>query len=255
MPECELFLFGDDYGTAEFAYELNVRHFSSIQTNEFGTPLMSSIFSLAQEHASNNILVYANSDIIFLNNLTHAIQSIGTTAFLICGRRWDLDLREEIDFSSDGWDSKLLQKVHQEGKLHGPSGVDYFIFPQHSINMLPFAVGRAGWDGWLLYERRRRKIPIIDATKAIPVVHQNHDYSHSKYGGKTRVIGPEWERNIELAGGFSNFLTLREADWQLDRNGLRSPDFPGRFMSILSRHYPYRFLLSVKRKLQERFGS
>ena len=252
QPECESILMGDDDGVAETAQELGVNHISSIEKNEFGTPLLSSAFNAAQKLAKNNILMYANSDVIFFQNLIEAVQRIDKPSFLVCGRRWDLDVKEEIDFTNNEWPGELLEKVKKEGKLHGLSGMDYFVFPKNLVNILAFAVGRPAWDCWLIYDMRSRRVPVINATDAITVVHQNHDFSHSKFGEKKRVGGPEWKNNLKIAGGFKNLMTLRDADWTLGESGLRRPDFPLRFFSILSMWYPWRVLLAVKRTLQNR---
>ncbi len=171
--------------------------------------------------------------------------------FLLCGRRWDLDIDYEIDFNSGDWIHELTQKIKTEGRLHGLSGIDYFIFRRNSIEMPPFAVGRQGWDTWLIYYMRRMKIPVINASDSITAIHQNHDYSHSKFGKKKRVAGPEWDKNIRIAGGFSNMLTLRDADWILTKEGLKRPDFPWVIFSLLSLVYPWRLLLAAKRWLQK----
>jgi len=251
-PTCEIILFGDDDGVAETAQELGVKHVSSIEKNEFGTPLLSSVFSFAQKLAKNNILMYANSDVIFFQDLIKAVERIDKSSFLVCGRRRDLDVEEEIDFEDNEWSGKLHKRVKKEGKLHGLSGIDYFIFPRNLVKMPPFAVGRPGWDSWLIYDTRSRKIPVINATEVITVIHQNHNFSHSKFGEKKRVGGPEWQRNIEIAGGLTNMLTLRDADWVLGENGLRRSDFPARVFSMLSLCYPWKVLLAVKRKIQNR---
>ena len=253
-PAAEIILFGDDDGVAETAHELGGKHIPSIEKNEFGTPLLSSAFSSAQKVAKNNILMYANSDVIFFQDLIEAVQRIDKPAFLMCGRRWDLDVKEEIDFENGEWATKLREKVLKEGKPHGLSGMDYFIFPRNLVNMPPFAVGRPAWDSWLIYDMRFRRIPVIDATEAITVIHQNHDFSHSRFGEKKRVGGPEWQRNIEIAGGLTNMMTLRDADWVLGKNGLKRPGFPMRLFSILSLCYPWRVLLAVKRKFQNRLS-
>ena len=116
--------------------------------------------------------------------------------------------------------------------------------------MLPFAVGRPGWDSWLIFDMRRKKIPVINASEAITVIHQNHGFSHSVFGEKRRVGGPELEKNVEIAGGLTNMLTLREADWLLTKDGLKRPSFPRRIYSLLSLWYPWRVLLAARRKLQ-----
>jgi len=252
-PTCEIILFGDDEGVAETAHELGAKHIPFIEKNEFGTPLLSSAFSSAQKLAQNDFLMYANADVIFFQDLIEVVQKIDKPAFLMCGRRWDLDIKEEIDFEDNGWTGELLERVKNEGKPHGLSGMDYFVFPRNLVNMPAFAVGRPGWDSWLIYDMRSRRVPVINATDAITVVHQNHNFSHSKFGEKKRVGGPEWQRNIEIAGGLTNMLTLRDADWVLDKSGLGRSPFPERVFSLISLFYPWRLLLAVKRRLQTLF--
>ena len=254
IPECEVILFGNDIGVEEVAQELGVRYFSSIEKNEYGTPLLSSAFGVAQEQARNDILMYANSDIIFSQDLVEAISKVDKSLFLVCGRRWDLDVKEEIDFGDGHAVGQLLDRLKKEGKLHGLSGLDYFVFPRGAVHMRSFPVGRPGWDSWLIYDMRRRGVPVIDATEAITAIHQNHDYSHSIFGEQKRVGGPELLRNIGIAGGMRNFLSLRDADWVLDKGGLKRPYFPRRIWSLLSQYYPYRVVLSLKRNLQMRMG-
>ena len=55
-PECEIILLGDDEGTAEVAAKFGVRHIPKVERNEYGTPLVSSIFSLAQDIAKYQLM-------------------------------------------------------------------------------------------------------------------------------------------------------------------------------------------------------
>ena len=254
-PKCEIILFGDDEGIAEAAAEFGILHIPKIEKSELGIPLLSSAFNLAQKLAKNEILLYLNADIILMSDLISAIQQIKEPLFLMSGQRWDVDINEEIDFNNPDWEGKLREKIKKAGKLHGPTGMDYCLFPRNLLEILQmpaFVVGRPGWDNWLIYRVRSLKIPIIDATKAITVIHQNHDYSHSKYGNlkKRKVMGPETQKNLKLAGGFVNMCTLRDADWILTTQGLSRPKFPRRIFSFLTLFYPWRLLLSIKRRLQ-----
>lgn len=250
-PKCEIILFGDDEGVGEAAKEFGVLHIPEIEKNEFGTPLLNSAFNLAQKKAKNEILVYANSDIIFTSALISVVQQIKKPLFLMSGRCWNLEAEGEINFNNANWEKDLHHNIAQKGKLHRYSKIDYVIFPRNLLsNIPPFAVGRSGWDNWLIYHIRSFKIPVIDATEAITVFHQTHDYLHSIYGEKDRVGGPEAKKSLKLAGGFSNMMTLREADWILTPEGLKRPSFPGRIFSTISLFYPWRLILALKRRLQ-----
>ena len=36
-----------------------------------------------------------------------------------------------------------------------------------------FAVGRMGYDNWLIWYARRKLIPVVDLSKQLKVIHQN----------------------------------------------------------------------------------
>lgn len=256
-PEDEIILFGDDEGVAETAREFNILHVANIEKTELGTPLLSSAIDTAQKMAKNQILIYLNADIILTSDLISAIKQLKEPLFLMSGQRWDLNVDKEIDFNDSDWEDKLKEKAYKTGKLHGPKGMDYFIFPRNFpdiIKMPAFAVGRPGWDNWLIYRTRFLKIPMIDATEAMTIIHQNHDYSHSTFGKKGRVSGPEFKKNINLAGGFINMMTLRESNWILTKNGLIKPEFPVSIFADLALFYPWRFVLFIKRRIRCSMG-
>lgn len=249
-PKPEIILFGNELGISEAAREFDVRHFPEIEKNKFATPLLNSAFNAAQKLAKNNLLVYINSDIILMSDFIPAVKRVKQRLFLLSGRRKDLDIREEVNFNDNKWEEKLSDRVVKEGKLHGFSGIDYFVFPcALPHNLPPFAVGRPGWDNWLIYKIRSLGIPVIDATPVIRVVHQNHSYSHC-IGGK-RDKGPEAKRNFDLARGFSNMMSLRDADWILAKKDLERPGFPRRIFVQLSLFYPWRLALAMKRRIQQ----
>jgi hypothetical protein len=214
--EVEVFLIGEEEGMAQAASELEVRHLPQVVCNSRGTPLISSIFDLARRHAAGQLLAYVNADILLLPDFLAAARQAARLAeqFLLVGQRWDLDVLQALDFS-DGWQERLGQQVQSAGKLHPRGGSDYFIYPRACFEQVPdFAVGRAGWDNWMIYEARRRGWPCADATPSIRVIHQSHDYSHLP-GGQPHYRLPETFENVRLAGGRRTIFTLQDADRQL----------------------------------------
>ncbi|MFH1894712.1 MAG: hypothetical protein ABH813_02325 [Patescibacteria group bacterium] len=249
-PKPEIILFGNDEGIAEVAKEFGLQHVPFIE-NRFGIPLLDSVFNLVQKMSDSQFVAYINTDIILMSDFMKALDLVNRSDFLMAGRRWDINIKESIQFKEADWEEKLRQKLISEGKLHGLAGMDYFVFPRElKLNIPAFVAGRPGYDSWLVYKARASGIPVIDATKVITVLHQSHDYSHRAGGEKDILKKAEGKRNIELAGGFIQMLTLRDADWILTKDGLKKPEFPRRFFSELSLCYPYRFLLSIKRKIK-----
>jgi hypothetical protein len=59
------------------------------------------------------------------------------------------------------------------------------------------------------------KAPVIDASRAVMAVHQNHDYSHHPQGERGVWEGAEAKRNRELMGGWHHSFTLSDASHRL----------------------------------------
>src|SRR5512138_1171415 len=66
LPDVEVILLGEETGLAEAARELGVRHIPDVERNENGTPLISSMFQLAREHSSSDLLCIINADMILM---------------------------------------------------------------------------------------------------------------------------------------------------------------------------------------------
>lgn len=227
-PECEIILLGDDQGIGEASKEFSLKHIPEIAKNEFGTPLVNDVFEKAQKIAKNKIVAYVNADIILMDDFMEGIGQIEFEKFLMVGRRWDLDVKDEINFNRDDWQKALKEHIKDEGKLHGPAGIDYFVFSKGLFGEIPsFAIGRTAWDNWLLYKAWILQVSLIDATEAITIVHQNHQYGHSKYihFKKSGAVskGKEAQKNLKLAKGEAHLLTVRDAQWRLTSAGLRRP--------------------------------
>ncbi len=220
--EVEVVAIGDDPGIAENCQEFGIRHLPSVRCNEKGTPLISSIFELARGVNESPFLAYANADILFHPELLPTIKALEQEKkqFLAVGQRWDLDIEEALVFS-EGWDEQLRERTITEGTLHPQTGSDYFIFPRSCFRQIPeFAVGRAGWDNWMIFWARRQGWPVIDLSKSLLVVHQNHDYSHLP-GGARHYRLPETSSNIQIAGGRRTIFTLKDATHDLEDRKLK----------------------------------
>ena len=223
-PEVEVFLMGDEPGMAQVVAEYGVRQFPDVLCNDQGTPLVSSMFELARRASESPILVCVNADILFLPDLITSIRELTARAhnYLLIGQRWDLEVRQLIEFT-DGWDERLRAEIRALGQLHTPSGSDFFVFPRELFVEMPdFAIGRAGWDNWMIYQAKQQGWPVIDATPSVTVVHQNHDYSHLP-GGRPHYELPESHKNQALAGGLNHMYMILDSDKQLRDGKLRSP--------------------------------
>lgn len=220
--DVEVVVIGDEPGIADVCREYGIRHLPNVVTNEKGTPLIGSIFDRGRSVNESPYLAYANGDILFLPDLIQSVRRLAQAErpFLAVGQRFDLDVTQPLDFDGD-WADDLRQRVMDQGKLHGQTGSDYFIYPRDCFKSIPdFAVGRAGWDNWMLYRARWMNWALVDATPSVTVVHQNHDYSHLP-GGLKHFFQPETDENVKLAGGRRAIFKLTDARYTLDTDGLR----------------------------------
>ena len=251
LPDVEVILLGEETGLAEAARELGVKHLPNVARNESGTPLISSMFQLARENSSSDLLCIVNADMILMADFLEAARTVysgGRVAegmsrshhdnFVLLSQRWDYDITSLIDFV-EGWENRLSSIVHRQGQLHRPAGSDFFLFPKSCYTDIPnFTIGRAGWDNWMIYKARKEGWAVIDCTPSMMIVHQNHDYSHLP-GGKPHYEHPDTNENIRLAGGQSNVRytildsTHQLADGKLIRPRMTSLRFTRKFELFL----------------------
>jgi len=243
-PKPEIILMGVDKGVAEISEEFGLIHIAGIEMNEYETPLVNSIFQVAQERATYSIVCYINSDIMLTNDFMQTVETVATKMprFLVLGQRTDININEAWNFDAPDWEADLKSLLVQKGTLHAPSGIDYFCFPRGMYTDIPpFAIGRLEWDNWLVWRARTQGFPIVDITEVVPVAHQNHEYAPDKirkldaraidsrnqgrvsgsklwFDGAWNELGPEAQRNIALVPEEQN-LNIWAATWMIDRKG------------------------------------
>lgn len=220
-PDCQIILFGNEYGVEQFASEHNLIHVPNVKTNDYGTPQLDYVFEKAQAISNNNIMVYVNADIIFLKDLVNAMHKVPFNNFVLTGRRNDLDLDREISFeeSSYNW---ITEYARCNSKMATPSGMDFFVFTRGSVgNIPPFTVGRKGWDNWFIYNARKNGLPVIDVSDFVFAIHQNHNYEHIQKRYGSNYDGPESDQNIALINGKRIYRwEIEDADWSLTPDSL-----------------------------------
>lgn len=222
--QVQVVLIGSEAGLAETAAELGVCHLPDVKRNELGTPLVSSIFSLAREVSDSPVLAYVNGDILLLPDFVAAVRQVTSQLerFLLISQRWDLAVLQELDFSGN-WQQLLKAELTRQGRLHPPAGSDLFVFPRSEFQNLPeFAIGRAGWDNWMIYAARKNDIPVVDATPSITVIHQDHDYSHLPEG-KPHYDLQESQINMQLGGGHGTMYMILDCTHRLVNGRVKPP--------------------------------
>jgi hypothetical protein len=204
-PEVEVLVMGDDPGVAEAAGEFGATHVGGVASNQFGTPLLDSAFREAAARGSGEVLCYVNADIVLLEDFLAAVRRLPRDPYLAIGRRWDCDVDSLLDFSDGG--TSLRDWARRNGELDKGRGSDYFAFRADTDFGLPaFAVGRPGWDNWMIGRALELRLPLIDMTESVTAVHQNHDYGHVAGSQARSWEGPEADRNRQLAPAIERYV-------------------------------------------------
>lgn len=176
----EILLFGNEAAEAGYAAVPAKR-------NRWGTPILNYMVKTAE--SQEDVLAYANADIVLLPGFVETIESITHGEFLLIGQRINVPLLPVIDFSCD-WPLGLGRL---EGSLEPPCGIDYFVFTRGLWEDMPdLAVGRFAWDQALVYHALQRGIPVVDATRAIGALHPRHPVTAQR-------DDPECQLNLKLS--------------------------------------------------------
>lgn len=254
INDVEVILCGDDKGVGEYSDEVGCKHIENIEKNEYGTPLVSDAFKKASRMSKDDVLMYVNCDIIFYRGVNKVVRNVDEYTsgdYLIVGRRVDLDIDFDINFEKDGDLKKLTRQKSSNGSLHGYTGIDYFIYKKGGIPELPrFAVGRPGWDNWLIYTSKEENIPVFDATQDIEAIHQNHE---EVYNYDSNEVKDNFSRNRKALDGGRKQADIRHADWLVKDGKIVSPPLWKRIYSYLTMSNVVGRALSIKRQVEWTF--
>lgn len=221
QPRPEIILLGKDEGTAEIARELAIRHIPAVAANEFGTPLLGDLFRKAEAAAQFPTLCYVNADIILQSSFLRAVGLVQNQLpkSLLVSKRINLDVPELLAFDA-GWEEAIQHRARVSGADEHYSGIDVFVFPKRMYPSIPdFAIGRLWFDHWLIKAVRLQNLPVIDASRISPLLHQNHGYNHVPGGADQVWRGKEADRNFELYGRIRDAYTLLDVTHELTRAG------------------------------------
>src|SRR5512138_87639 len=72
LPDVDVILLGEETGLAEAARDLNVKHLPHVARNPSGTPLISSMFQLARENSTSDLLCIINADMVLMDDFVKA---------------------------------------------------------------------------------------------------------------------------------------------------------------------------------------
>jgi hypothetical protein len=219
-PDIEIILFGDGPGYHEAVERWGLIHCRDVPTGERGCPRIDAMFREVERMGRHRIKGYVNADIILMDDLIQALPSVRRDEFLLLAERVNVDFpNTEWPLNATAAEIRAFVAAHGVRAYH--TAVDLFVYRGDIWRGLPpLVVGRGWYDNFLVYECRRRKTPVIDASGVVTIIHQNHDYSHLQGGVLELNEGVEAMVNRAAMGDLSHAFTIADADWALTPNGL-----------------------------------
>lgn len=209
----ELVLCGCDDGVREMADRVGARHLADLARSELGTPYVTDALRAVVSGATTPWVCYVNADIVLDGSIARAVHALDPARpTLLVGQRTDTDVDHLIDFGRPD-PGEAIRALAREGVLSHTNAIDYFCFtPGSWMDGMPrFIVGRPGWDNWFLYNAIRRGVRVVDGTRDVLAVHQNHDYGHIPESAGHAWEGPEANYNRRQIGSHLHYFTIDHA--------------------------------------------
>ncbi len=136
------------------------------------------------------------------------------------GQRWDTDVTEPIDFDQSDWAAELRLFASGNGFEQDPFWIDFFLFTKGLYtNMPPLLVGHCHWDNWMIWKALNSKIPVVDASRSLMAVHQNHGYSAAFGRRKGVATDALSQHNLQLIGGRQHTCHVKSSTHTITSDG------------------------------------
>lgn len=187
-PRPEVIVLGDEAGTEKACSALGIRWVRQIEVTGTGAPMLDSVFREVQRIANGQLLAYINPDVIVLQEFVDAIEEIHSRLrrFVLIAAPWNARVESSLIGPSQDWAATLraLKATAAPPRL----GADVFLFPKGAFDPIPpVAIGRLGWDNWLLWRAATIGIPSVDISESVTFIHQDHGGSTHR-GSLTRTL-------------------------------------------------------------------
>jgi len=225
----ETFVFADaEYegqGAIDLATELGFHVETVRERSAHGVPLISDIFSRAQQLAGpDSIPCYVNADIIMPSGTVDALQGIEPSftsgrykKYLMVARRRNVQVLDYLEFTGDWWE-ELCYKVELQGSQAPECAIDLFAWKDDHTDeedgrvfpaFKPYAIGRYTWDNALIATAIQSGAAVVDITPVLRLVHQSHHI--------VDWHDPDADYNRGLAG---TYCSLKDSTHTLTKDGL-----------------------------------
>lgn len=218
----DIFLIDDEQSTCRSLltdpYYSTISILPPLAFSPWGTPLIDGPINKLLSSKKYTHVCFVNTDIVLDNRFVDLISFLTRcpfTSYICMGQRHNIDISFTLTYESAS-DRPNPNPWILPRSLHPPTGMDYWIMPcSTSLVFPPFISGRPGMDSWLAWYHVSNRLPLIDATNFLQVLHQNHPYPAKQF----QYYKDEADFNLSVAGGYSNMLSLRFASHRINSAG------------------------------------
>lgn len=217
-------LIGRAEGRAAVAQELGAELVEDVVLSASGSPYADSMIAAAEAMNGGRLLSYVASDVILTPDFVEALKRVPFSRFLLIGRRRHLKVESALEFGPR-WVEEITARARKRGSPGLPSALDYMVFTPGAFGRVPpFIVGRMAWENAIVFNAKRAGVTLIDASKIVSAIHQNHDYLFLP-AGEYKGWGPETAENLRLLASPNDVADIRDAAFILTANRLRRTHF------------------------------
>lgn len=188
MPK-GIVLCGNDPGVELYARDRQYEHIPDVLCYE-GIPRVDSVFKRVQQMFPDDVLLYANADIVLVPEILLALKAVKRKFdnYLMVGQRWNWNIPVAMIGDDDKWVDRLVEVAITQGELNPSVCIDYFGFKSGLYGEFPpMAIGCYAWDPELLCRARDSGAAIVDVSGVATVIHQDHRiFRRSRIGALAR---------------------------------------------------------------------
>jgi len=226
FPKARILLFGDGATWENFAREVGFELAGSLPLSSEKGEVIQFPFEKVSKLAGDGLAMYLNSDIL-LDPSAHAtavsLENL-PGPWLASARRCCLSQWVGPALAKENEWNEFYRRARETSVWGEACAMDMFLFRKLSFQtMPPFLIGHRGWDNWMIYHARSQNIPVLDISRAVRVIHCDHDYSYAP-GSRDFRKRPKLREdyNLRLLGGEAKLFHLGHAthEW---RDGVVRP--------------------------------
>lgn len=198
----EVILLGHDQYSQDLALSEGLRY-EEIPFSPAGLPGIQTAFLRMDSSTRADVVVFANSDILFTGALPNALDKAWSESkkFCLTGMRKNTNVHYFVQFDQpweswlhEGWSKGFRAMSQPEWAL------DYFAWSRGlatEINPKPLLLGIPVWDNYFLHLLHLSNVQTIDCSAVVPAVHQNHPAGNltrrQELAQQNQVLAGRWE--------------------------------------------------------------